>query len=143
MRTNKKIFLLNIIIPIVIGTSIYYLLSPQVIFVKKIDSILGINFHFTYVISQNVIFQLIRYYFLDMLWGYALVFALFFILDNNTAELLKSFVIACSFSTTMELLQTTPFAKGTFDVYDIIVEFLAEVFAVFIIKHYILRRNIK
>lgn len=38
----------------------------------------------------------------------------------------------------MEILQLTPFVEGTFDVLDIIVEFLAEVVAVFIIKKYFL-----
>ncbi len=142
-KDKKKIIVLNIIIPIVAGAIIYYLFSPQVIFVKKIDGILGVDFHFTSIIKDCILFQFVRFYFLDMLWAYALVFALFFILDNNTAELKKIVLIAFLFSTTMEILQMTPYATGTFDVFDIIAEFLAEVIAVFIIKKYILRRYIK
>jgi hypothetical protein len=71
---------------------------------------------------------------LDMMWGYALVFALYFIMGNNAAGLTKLIMIASFFSTVMELLQLTPFVRGTFDVLDIIVEILAEATAVFIIK---------
>jgi len=81
--------------------------------------------------------RFVRNYLLDMLWGYALVFALSLFTGNNTAEIRKIFIIAVIFSAVMEILQLTSIAKGTFDVFDIIVEFLAEVTAVFIIKkHY-------
>ena len=78
-----------------------------------------------------------------MLWGYALVFAIFFVLGNNAADIWKSFIIAFSFSTVMEYLQITPFANGTFDICDIMFEFLAEVVAVFIIKIILMRRKLK
>ena len=70
-----------------------------------------------------------------MLWGYALVFTLYFILSNNTANLKKIFFIAFVFSTSMEILQLTSFATGTFDFLDILFEFLAEIFAVLVIKN--------
>jgi hypothetical protein len=43
-------------------------------------------------------------------------------------------MIAFAFSSFMELLQLTPIVNGTFDVYDIMAELIAEVIAVFIIK---------
>lgn len=131
---NKKIFLvLNIICPVIIGAFIYYLLSPDVIFVKKIDAVLGgvINIHISPI--NNAFLKLIRNYFLDMIWGYALVFALFFIVGNNAVKIGEILGIAFIFSAAMEILQITPFVQGTFDVGDIGVEFLAEVIAAFII----------
>ena len=80
--------------------------------------------------------QFVRNYFLDMMWGYALVYALYLFTGNDTAELMKILIIAFIFSAIMEVLQLTPFVRGTFDIFDIIVEFLAEVSAVFIIKKY-------
>ncbi len=133
---NKRNVLCNIIISIGMGAVIYYFFSPEVIFVKVIDNLLGVSFRFTDMIYKTTFWQLIRYYFLDMLWGYALVFALFYVWGNNTAKLSKILCIACFFSIAMEVLQITPLARGTFDVCDIGLEVLAEVVAVFIIKYH-------
>lgn len=142
-KGNVKILILNMVIPIILGTIIYYLISPEVIFVKLIDNLFGMNFHISGLDMEHPILQFLRNHFLDMLWGYALVFAMFLILGNNTADIRKSFIIAFSFSTIMELLQITPIAKGTFDILDIMFEFLAEVVAVFIIKIILMRRKRK
>lgn len=139
----NSVWVINIILPIVIGAIIYYLISPEVIFAKQIDDFAGGNFHITDLKMNNQIIRFIRNYFPDMLWGYALVFALFFALGNNAADIWKTFLIAFSFSTAIEILQITPIAKGTFDVWDILVEFLAEVIAVFIINILRLRRKFK
>ena len=142
-KVSNKIIALNIFSPIVLGAVIYYLISPEVLFVKQIDELLGQSFHFSGFSTDNLLMQFIRNHFLDMLWGYALVFALFFVLGNNAAVLWKTFLIAFSFSTAMEILQITPIAKGTFDMWDIIAEFLAEAVAVFIIKILLTRRKLK
>lgn len=131
---------MNIIIPISIGSVIYYLFSPQVMFVKIIDDILKINFHIIEPID-NLLFKFIRYYLLDMLWGYALVFALYLILGNNTAKLWKILFIAFSFSAVIEFFQLASFFDGTFDIFDIVVEFVAELFAVLIINYLKFRRK--
>ena len=133
----RKWIVLNMIFPIILGAMLYYLLSPEVIFVKWIDDFLGTSFHISGIDTDNMLLGFIRNYFLDILWGYALVFALFLVRGNNTADLMKTFLIAFLFSSTMELLQITPVAKGTFDVWDIFVMFLAEAVAVFIIKNVI------
>lgn len=134
---KKKITLvLNIVCPVIIGAFIYYLVSPDVIFVKKIDAIINgsINIHISPV--DNVFLKLFRNYFLDMIWGYALVFALFYIIGNNAVKVGLIFWIAFIFSVALEIIQLTPFAQGTFDVFDIGVEFLAEIVAAFIIKKF-------
>jgi hypothetical protein len=133
---GNKALIFNMIIPIFIGGVIYYIMSPNVLFVKLIDGLIGESLHIFQVYEDNVILRVIRNYFLDMLWGYALVFALYFILDD--AEKSKRiFLMAFVFSVLMEILQLTPFAEGTFDFLDILLEFVSEVFAIFIIKiHY-------
>lgn len=131
---NKRIILiLNIICPIMVGVFIYYLVSPDVIFVRKIDAVIGgvINIHISSI--DNIIFKLIRNYFLDMLWGYALVFALFYIIGNNAVGIGKLLRIAFVFSAAMETIQIAPLVHGTFDIFDIGAEFLAEAIAAFII----------
>ena len=133
-RHNKVLILLNFTVPLFVGAIIYYFLSPDVIFVKVIDEIIGERVNFTSLLENNFVVKFVRFYLLDMLWGYALVFALYFILGDNTAKLKRIFFIAFVFSTSMEILQLTPLAEGTFDFADILFEFLSEVFAVFIIK---------
>lgn len=125
---------LNVICPLMVGAFIYYLVSPDVIFVKKIDVMIGgiLNIHITPI--DNVFFMPVRNYLPDMMWGYALVFALFYIIGNDAVKIEKIFWIAFSFSATMEIIQIAPFAQGTFDIFDIGVEFLAEAIAAFIIN---------
>lgn len=144
MECRNKVFLLaNMIVPILTGAVIYYVTSPDVIFVRQLDTILGMRVHMYDISNHSTIVRFIRYYALDMLWGYALVFALYFILDNNTASLFKIFVIAYVFSVIIEILQLTSFVKGTFDVFDLVVELIAEIAAVFIIKNDFFRGGTK
>lgn len=144
MECRNKVFLLaNMIVPILTGVVIYYVTSPDVIFVRQLDTILGMRVHMYDISYHSTIVRFIRYYALDMLWGYALVFALYFILDNNTASLFKIFVIAYVFSVIIEILQLTSFVKGTFDVFDLVVELIAEIAAVFIIKNDFFRGGTK
>ncbi len=140
---NKVFLLANMIVPILTGAVIYYVTSPDVIFVRQLDTILGMRVHMYDISYHSTIVRFIRYYALDMLWGYALVFALYFILDNNTASLFKIFVIAYVFSVIIEILQLTSFVKGTFDVFDLVVELIAEIAAVFIIKNDFFRGGTK
>lgn len=132
--SRKTILALNAICPILAGAVIYYLISPEVIFVKKIDTVIGgiVSVHITP--ADHFLFRLVRNYFLDMLWGYAFVFALFLLIGNSTVKRGKLLAISFSFSAVMEMIQMAPFVHGTFDLWDIGVEFLAEVFAVFIIN---------
>ena len=141
--TKRIAIVLNCIIPLLIGAVIYYLISPEVIFVKELDAQMGQGIHFNVDYTDKGWLRIFRNHFLDALWAYALVFALFFVSDNNAASVWRIFGIAFLFSAIMEILQITPMVKGTFDTWDIIVEFLAEIVAVFVIKHFILRRNLK
>ena len=72
-----------------------------------------------------------------------MVFALFLAIGNNAADLIKTFLIAFLFTTAMEIFQITSIAMGTFDVWDIVAMFSAEIIAVFIIKNLLFRRNSK
>ena len=110
----------------------YLISSPDVVFVRFIN--LQINTG-TALANPNTWWWLIfRNYALDMLWGYSLVFAVYLIIDNNTAGwqvLLLTFV----FSTFIEAIQLYQTIPGTFDLLDIIAEGIAEIIAVIIIKN--------
>ena len=137
----KKTILLNAIAPILLGAIIYYIFSPNVIFVKKIDEIFGFKFHIE-VANTNIIWRFFRNHFLDMLWGYALVFALFYILDNDAAKLKVALIISFMTSCIMEVLQLFSIARGTFDLWDITWMLVAQGIAAFIIKKMLLRRKL-
>jgi hypothetical protein len=138
---KKTVLALNAICPIIGGALIYYFVAPDVIFVKKIDAVIGnvAGIHITSI--DNIFFKLVRNYFPDMLWGYAFVFVLFYVIGNNAVK--KIFWIALSFSVAMEVIQIAPFVQGTFDIFDIAVEFLAEALAVFIINKITLREELR
>ena len=128
---------MNILVPLFIGAVIYYVMSPNVFFVQKIDALLVRGIHINTTGFNQPIVRFVRNYLLDMMWAYALLFSLFLFTGNNTAEMREIFIIAVIFSVVMEILQITSIAKGTFDVCDILVEVFAEVTAVFIINiHY-------
>ena len=136
LKTKKLDFLIiNAFMPIVLGGLVYYLISPDVIFVRKIDAFLGWDRHSNNIMASSMMMKFVRNYMLDMMWAYALVFTLFFIMGNKTAELLKILMIATVFSAGIEILQLTSVVRGTFDILDIIAEFFAEIAAGFIIKY--------
>ncbi len=137
---NKTLIILNFAVPLLAGAVFYYLFSPDAVFVKVIDGITGRGVHFPGALRTNGVLRFVRFYLLDALWAYALVFALCFILNNNTAKLWGILGMAFALSASMEILQLTPLAEGTFDFWDILTEALSEVLAVFIIKK-LLRRQ--
>lgn len=80
--------------------------------------------------------RFVRFYLLDALWAYALMFCLFIILGNTLTALKKSIVISVVLSIVMELLQLLNVVVGTFDICDIFVEIEAIFIAsIIIIKH--------
>ena len=142
-KKGQFFVILNALLPILLGAAIYYFIFPEVVFVQKIDSLTGLHFHIQSLMVNNFLIRFLRNYLLDMMWGYALIFTLYFILGNNTAGLWRIFLIAVVFSAVMEILQLTPVAKGTFDICDMLVEFIAEAVAVFIIKKHFIWRSFK
>lgn len=103
---RKRILLPNIIIPLLISSLIYYLFCPEVIFVKNI----------VFTIPSNPFLTLVRNYFMDMSWAYALAFSIFSIINNR----MKTFTVSVIFSLSVEVLQLTPLISGTYDIVDII-----------------------
>lgn len=130
---RKTIMAIHIICPIAVGTLIYSMASPDVIFIKKTADFIGETIRMPVFPADSIFLRLARNYLPDMMWGYSLVFALFCIIGNNAAGVWKVLWIAFPFSAAMELLQNASFVPGTFDVFDIFAEFLAETAAACII----------
>lgn len=133
---RKTTMVLHIMCPLTAGALIYCLAAPDIIFIKKTADFMGWSVHMQMLPTDSSLFTLIRNYLPDMMWGYSLVFALFCIIGNNAASVWKVFWMAFPFSMAMELMQKASFVPGTFDVFDIAVEFLAEAIAACIIYQY-------
>ncbi len=74
---KRRIFLVsNITVPLLLGAVIYCLTSPDVIFVEAVRSLWGMPVLSGRGTLHGGIWQFVRYYLLDVLWAYALVFAL-------------------------------------------------------------------
>ena len=132
---KKKAFcIFNIIFPLLVGAVIYWFTSTDVIFVEAVRSIWGRPIHTGIGNIDGGLARLVRYYMSDILWAYALVFALYLAVGSNAARVKTAFVIAVVFSAVMEVIQLSPVIPGTFDVIDILVETTAEAIAALIIK---------
>lgn len=135
MIYSRRIVAFNIIIPLLCGGLVYLISSPDVIFVNIINTHIKT---ITPIVSFNsVVGRFLRNYLLDILWAYALVFAIYFIVD--TAEVWRILVLTMVFSIILEAVQVFDFVPGTFDVWDILFEGIAETLAAIFIK--IMRRQ--
>ena len=132
LKVKVKIFVFNVFIPILIGFTYYYLFCPDTMVVKKIDAIFAFRYHIK-IPNSNLVFKFIRNYLLDAIWSYSLTNCLFIILDKTLNAHKKSIILSIFLSVIMELLQLTNIVKGTFDIFDIIVEVIAILLASIII----------
>lgn len=130
---KKTIILLNVTAPIIIGAVFYYIFGRDTVFVELIDNILGFSMHITNT-GNNLGIKMARCYLPDFLWAYALMSAvlLFWGYDKRIIALV------IIYETVLELLQLFSSVKGTFDVWDILIEILA---GIIVIK--LFRRSLK
>ena len=135
MKYKQKLWWigLHIAVPLIMGAVIYYLISPEVIFIKMFSTHGGIPTPLK-LIQSHVIYRFIRNYFLDMLWAYALMNTLIFLIGKSSSTMKISVSIAVIFTVILEGVQLTSFVSGTFDVWDIMVEIIGELFAVWMNK---------
>lgn len=129
-KCKKYLFLIfNTIVPLISGLAIY-------IFMKSgtfINTFSGVDFHY---IPKTVFGLFIVNWFCDFLWAYALVFALYTVLSPFKSKLLFSCVISALLGLILEIMQGVNILSGTFDWWDIIIEFVAIVTATIILKNY-------
>lgn len=126
----KKFCILNIVLPLVIGTTVYLYLKPSAPISQLIYLLLHISPPVLNIKSTGI-HRFIQYYLCDILWSYSLTFALSLYLGKD--RLLLSYDIAASFSTLVEVLQLLPYVLGHFDIFDIIVQLIACTISIHII----------
>ena len=129
MRKKELLFyLLNIVVPLLIGTYIYIRYSPNVIFVGYLNNFVELKAK-----ELNSATLFLRNYFCDFCWSYSLAFFISFIYYENLS-LVYSILIPTTIGSVIELLQLIGFINGTYDLFDIFVELLATLLCFMILK---------
>ncbi len=129
MRKSSKFYIiciLNSFISLLIGVIVYILFREQ----TYINKLLSFAFHF----SESVFIDFLRFYLVDALWAYSLVFSLSIFINEFTAG-----AISFIFSFVWEIMQKYSVVRGTFDILDILMYLSACIVAVLII--HILKRS--
>lgn len=123
---------LSVVSPLFIGAVLYYFLCPDVLFVRKIDDLLNISERNGLLLSHWESTAFIRNYFFDYLWAFAFANALFLFFDNKVRTIFVCASIPVMVGAVMEYLQFVSLAKGTFDIWDIAVEYIGSLCGVLI-----------
>ncbi len=141
MKIKKKLIigLTTVMIPLILGALLYYIICPEVFFVKLIDRYTDFNIHIEYQTEQNRVTEIFRNYFFDFIWAFAFTNALNLIFNNDTIAHLKGCFISVVVGALFEVLQLVRVVYGTFDVWDILSEILGTVCAFFIMM--VIRRK--
>ncbi len=132
MNVKKNVFFgSNVLLPIIVGTFAYLLCRPDTYVSAMIYHLIGFDDITVYIPSLTVS-RFIRFYFADIMWGYALIYALYYFQDEKTFNHIP-LVVGISFEVLIELFQLLPMINGTFDVMDIILEAIASIIAYYLI----------
>ena len=130
---RKNLFLFfNISFPLSIGLAIYVFCYQNTYINTTIENILG--FSLPYFYFDNAFHRFLTCWVCDILWAYSLTFALFFCFKSFNKSWLITCILSISFSIVIELLQLVDIINGTFDIWDIVMEFSAIIIAVIILK---------
>ncbi len=139
MRKKFLFWSVMIVFPIVVGLIVYLIFKPSAYVSKLIIDCLGLE-EINIQTSNNWFWNYIHYYLCDFLWAFSLTSVVALILDNNRFKAFLS-VLICSFvGTIVELMQMWKFISGTFDIVDLVVEFIGSILSIIIVMIY-LRRN--
>lgn len=122
---KRRFFVLNGIVPIILGAVLYYLFFPDTIFVRYIDDILGVSCHVP-IDMDKILLKGIRFYLFDFLWAYALMATVACYWGHDK----KYLYIVVAFEVILEISQRTPGMYGTFDICDILTEIAANILVI-------------
>ena len=136
MGVDVRKFFISLVIyvfaPVFIGAILYYIFCPDVYFVNKIDEIFGLYGCHIFVPISNIFIKFLRYYLMDFLWSFslmAIVWIVFYDLGIN-----KLILAVIGFEVVMELIQLFPRVIGAFDIYDIVVEIIANILVIYLLS---------
>lgn len=135
----SRFLIINTVLAIAVGLFLYLVFRPN-----SFISILFYRFFSTeplLSLNTSAFPFFIRYYAGDFLWAYALSMTCILILGHNNKTLVFVIALCVLFEIIIECFQKGHVFPGTFDVIDILVEAIATLLSVLIIKLYIKRQN--
>lgn len=132
---KKKIYGIHIGVSLILGAVFYLFFSPDTIVSQMFFHIAGNESVILLTLPDTWWANVANWYVCDWLWGYALTFVLALILGTNTKGLLKTISVAGVFEAIVEYMQRIGIFVGTFDVNDILVEWMATLVAVLILQY--------
>lgn len=131
---KRKCFfiVLNIVLPLLTGLTIYLFCYKNTYINTIFEDVFNISLPYLYF--NNLFHHFLTCWACDILWAYSLSFSLFACFNNFKNSLILTVTISTLFSIIIEVSQWFAIIKGTFDIWDIILELTAIIFAVIIIK---------
>lgn len=131
-RRQKRFYVENVVISLGLGLLNYQLFRPDTYLAELGRKVLQIDLaekirNIGLLIPRITMF--LKNFASDMLWAYALFFTLFCVTEDN-----RAIIVAALFSLCMEGLQKIGIVSGTFDWWDIGLEWLAIGIGWFIMK---------
>ena len=140
MPTNKRnriiaFYVMNIIFPVLIGGLIYILFRNDSYITLFLKSQLGISIS----VSGKLPLWLesfVRNYLADILWVSSLTYAIALISRQPKVNYIFILCVCVSFEVLIEVLQLCEMFHGTFDLFDILLEALAILATLFVIRKF-------
>lgn len=132
LKRKYLLFFVNICFPLAIGLLMYLFCYKNTYINIGFEKLF--NFSRPYFYFDNNFHRFLTCYACDILWAYSLTFALCFCFKDFKKPLLICSVLSILLAIVIELLQINRIIHGTFDIWDIILEISAILFAVIIIK---------
>lgn len=133
LRNSRLFYFLNIIIPLAIGLILYLSLRKD----SYVSLLANTIIHLPNIPEQKLptgLVAFLRNFASDILWAYALTFAVECVLGYNKKSLLLHILICVCFVVLIELVQKIGIFNGTFDLLDILFEGFSICLAIQIIK---------
>ncbi len=132
---KKKVYGIHIAVSLLMGTVFYLIFSPNTFISQAVFNMTGNGTAAIVTLPDVWWTNVLTWYACDWLWGYALTFVLALILGTSTRGLLETISVAAVFEVIVEWLQRLGIFAGTFDVLDILVEWMATLVAVLVLQH--------
>lgn len=135
-------YALNVALPLLVGFLLYLTLRKEAYISIFIDRYLAVPAWLCAAFPEWLI-TFLRNFASDILWAYALCFAVMLILEYGHGHSLFAFIICVCLICLVEAFQKAGIFHGTFDYLDILLEVSSVCIALYFIKNYEEAKNEK
>ncbi len=122
----------GIILPLIAGLTIYIIFRPDTFIAEYFYELTG--YKSEGVKPNNPFYDFIKFHLCDMLWAFSFTFVCVLIMGTEKQHMLMSLGVCLAFEALIELLQKTYLMPGSFDIWDMVLEFFATIIAMMLIN---------